>query len=138
MFSRLEFQAPPQVFIRPFRAANLLSKQEVSILFINWKDLIITNTKLIKSMRIRRATVQSQSIIGDILCENVRPLPMFCFRTLPIRWLFQFPAMTAYIRFCSSQLSAAALLQKLVGKTLSGFKKMMQLFTIREDQVHLT
>ena len=27
---------------------------------------------------------------------------------------FQFPTMTAYIRFCSSQMSAAALLQKLV------------------------
>jgi len=84
-----------EVFIRPIRAANVLSKQELSILFINWKDLIITNTKLMKSMRIRRGTVQSQSMIGDILCEN-------------------FPAMTAYIRFCSSQLSAAALLQKLV------------------------
>ena len=51
----------------------MLSKQELSILFINWKDLIITNTKLMKSMRIRRSTVQSQSMIGDILCENVRP-----------------------------------------------------------------
>ena len=54
-------------------SANVLSKQELSILFINWKDLIITNTKLMKSMRIRRGTVQSQSMIGDILCENVRP-----------------------------------------------------------------
>ena len=62
-----------KVFIRPIRAANVLSKQELSILFINWKDLIITNTKLMKSMRIRRSTVQSQSMIGDILCENVRP-----------------------------------------------------------------
>ena len=62
-----------KVFIRPIRAANVLSKQELSILFINWKDLIITNTKLMKSMRIRRGTVQSQSMIGDILCENVRP-----------------------------------------------------------------
>ena len=73
----------------------MLSKQEISILFINWKDLIISNTKLIKSLRIRRTTSQAQSTIGDILCEN-------------------FPAMTAYIRFCSSQFSAAALLQKLV------------------------
>ena len=101
----------PQVFIRPIRAANLLSKQELSILFINWKDLIITNTKLIKSMRIRRGTVQSQSIVGDILCEN-------------------FPAMTAYIRFCSSQLSAAALLQKLV-ETRPEFDQLL-----RQCQAH--
>eukprot|EP00092_Neocalanus_flemingeri_P031088 GFUD01033768.1.p1 GENE.GFUD01033768.1~~GFUD01033768.1.p1 ORF type:complete len:485 (-),score=138.51 GFUD01033768.1:275-1729(-) len=84
-----------EIFIKPIRASSILSKQEVSILFINWKDLIITNTKLMKSMRIRRTMEQTQSTIGDILCEN-------------------FPAMTAYIRFCSSQLSAAALLQKLV------------------------
>jgi len=84
-----------EVFIKPIRASNILTKQEISIIFINWKDLIITNTKLIKSLRIRRTMVQQQSTVGDILCEN-------------------FPAMTAYIRFCSSQLSAAALLQKLV------------------------
>ena len=50
----------------------MLSKQEISILFINWKDLIITNTKLLKSLRIRRTMEQSRSTIGDILCENVR------------------------------------------------------------------
>ena len=49
----------------------MLTKQEISILFINWKDLIITNTKLIKSLRIRRNTEQKQSTVGDILCENV-------------------------------------------------------------------
>lgn len=73
-----------------------MSKQEISILFINWKDLILTNTKLLKSLRIRLSMQREQpSTVGDILCEN-------------------FPTMTAYIRFCSSQLTAAALLQKLV------------------------
>jgi hypothetical protein len=62
-----------KVFIRPIRSANLLSKQELSILFINWKDLIITNTKLMKSLRIRKTMKQTQSTIGDILCENVSP-----------------------------------------------------------------
>eukprot|EP00090_Calanus_glacialis_P013221 TRINITY_DN2186_c0_g1_i1.p1 TRINITY_DN2186_c0_g1~~TRINITY_DN2186_c0_g1_i1.p1 ORF type:complete len:504 (-),score=133.14 TRINITY_DN2186_c0_g1_i1:137-1591(-) len=84
-----------EIFIKPIRTSNILTKQEISILFINWKDLIITNTKLMKSMRIRKTMEQKQSTVGDILCEN-------------------FPAMTAYIRFCSSQFSAAALLQKLV------------------------
>ena len=49
----------------------MLSKQELSILFINWKDLIVTNTKLLKSMRIRQTMNQDQTTIGDILCENV-------------------------------------------------------------------
>ena len=53
-------------------SANVLSKQELSILFINWKDLIITNTKLIKSLRIRKTMAQAQLTVGDILCENVR------------------------------------------------------------------
>ena len=60
-----------QIFIKPIRSSNMLTKQEISILFINWKDLIITNTKLIKSLRIRRTTEQKQSTVGDILCENV-------------------------------------------------------------------
>ena len=46
-------------------------------------------------MKIRQTIQRDPPTIGDILCEN-------------------FPTMTAYIRFCSSQLTAAALLQKLV------------------------
>merc|ERR1719342_1484881 len=86
-----------EVFIKTIRDAKLLSKKEMSILFINWKELIVTNNKLLMSLRIRQrqSMEQQQSSIGDILCEN-------------------FPGMTAYIRFCSSQMSAAALLQNLV------------------------
>ena len=60
-----------EVFIKNIRAANMLTKQELSILFINWKDLILSNTKLLKSIRIRQGTQQQQATIGDILCENV-------------------------------------------------------------------
>ena len=60
-----------EVFIKNIRAANMLTKQELSILFINWKDLILSNTKLLKSIRIRQGTQQAQATIGDILCENV-------------------------------------------------------------------
>ena len=60
-----------KVFIKAIRASNLLSKQDMSILFINWKDLIVTNNKLLKSMRIRQSTNQQKATIGDILCENV-------------------------------------------------------------------
>ena len=41
-------------------------------MFINWKDLIITNTKLLKSLRIRQTMQREQPTIGDILCENVK------------------------------------------------------------------
>ena len=66
------------MFIKSIRASNMLSKQELSILFINWKDLILSNTKLLKSIRIRQATHQQQTTIGDILCENVRST--FCYQ----------------------------------------------------------
>ena len=67
-----------KVFIKTIRASNLLSKQDMSILFINWKDLIVTNNKLLKSMRIRQSTNQQKATIGDILCENVNSISLFC------------------------------------------------------------
>ena len=59
------------MFIKSIRSANLLTKQDISILFINWKDLIVANTKLLKSLRIRQTMQQQQATVGDILCENV-------------------------------------------------------------------
>ena len=67
-----------KVFIKTIRASNLLSKQDISILFINWKDLIVTNNKLLKSLRIRQSTNQQKATIGDILCENVKFISLFC------------------------------------------------------------
>eukprot|EP00093_Oithona_nana_P004551 04551.XXX_170897_168178_1 [CDS] Oithona nana genome sequencing. len=68
----------------------------MEIIFINWNDLWLCTNRLYKSLKIRRKmTIKKDINIGDILCEN-------------------FSQMGAYIRFCSSQLTAAALLQKLV------------------------
>ena len=67
----LHFYLLEKVFIKSIRSANLLTKQDISILFINWKDLIVANTKLLKSLRIRQTMQQQQATVGDILCENV-------------------------------------------------------------------
>ena len=67
----LHFLPHDKVFIKSIRSANLLTKQDISILFINWKDLIVANTKLLKSLRIRQTMQQQQATVGDILCENV-------------------------------------------------------------------
>ena len=76
------------MFIKSIRSANLLTKQDISILFINWKDLIVANTKLLKSLRIRQTMQQQQATVGDILCENVgiwsRRILNYCFYTLRI------------------------------------------------------
>ena len=67
----LHFYLLEKVFIKSIRSANLLTKQDISVLFINWKDLIVANTKLLKSLRIRQTMQQQQATVGDILCENV-------------------------------------------------------------------
>ncbi|XP_052830492.1 intersectin-1-like [Octopus bimaculoides] len=84
-----------QVFRKPLKENGVLSDEEDKILFVNWQDLIICNTKLITAMRVRKTCGKSKSIqtIGDILCENL-------------------PHLSPYIRFCSCQLNAGSLLQR--------------------------
>ncbi|CAE1260660.1 unnamed protein product [Acanthosepion pharaonis] len=83
------------VFQKPLREKGVLTEEEEQILFVNWNELIICNTKLLKSLRVRRKVSGRRKrikTIGDILCEN-------------------FPHLRPYIRFCSCQLNAGVLLQ---------------------------
>ncbi|CAL1275959.1 unnamed protein product [Larinioides sclopetarius] len=82
------------VFQKPLRESSVLTKEELRSIFVNWKELIVCNTKLLRAMRVR-SRMSSNNIIqklGDLLCENL-------------------PHFTPYIRFCSCQLNAAALIQ---------------------------
>ncbi|KAK6187699.1 hypothetical protein SNE40_005666 [Patella caerulea] len=84
-----------EVFQYPLVDAKVLTPEESQQLFVNLQDLIISSTKLIKSLRVRRKMSgkgKAIHMIGDILCENL-------------------PHMTPYVRYCSCQLTAAALLQ---------------------------
>ncbi|XP_052810185.1 intersectin-1-like isoform X6 [Mya arenaria] len=86
-----------EAFYRPLAESGALTEDNLQAIFVNWKDLIVCNTKLQKALRVRKKMCgvgQVINSIGDILCENI-------------------PHLTAYIRFCSCQLNAAALLQKL-------------------------
>ncbi|XP_060608466.1 intersectin-1-like isoform X3 [Ruditapes philippinarum] len=86
-----------EVFYKPLAEGGALSVEELQAIFVNWKDLIVCNTKLQKALRVRKKMCGVDQVInsiGDILCENI-------------------PHLTAYIRFCSCQLNAAALLQKI-------------------------
>lgn len=80
-------------FHKPLR--EVLSNKELQIIFVNWNELIICNTKLLKALRVRKRMSNNNiiQIIGDILCENL-------------------PHFTSYIRYCSCQLNAAILIQK--------------------------
>ena len=85
-------------FITPLKTNKILVEDEMEIIFINWNDLLLCTNRLYKSLKIRKKMTIKQDInIGDILCEN-------------------FSQMGAYVRFCSSQLTAAGLLQNLIGQ----------------------
>ncbi|XP_063218277.1 intersectin-1 isoform X2 [Bacillus rossius redtenbacheri] len=85
-----------EVFEKPLLESKILSVEDVQKLFVNWKEIIVCNHMFLRALRIRRDMSANGVIrmIGDILCENL-------------------PRMTAYVRFCSCQLSAAKFLQQM-------------------------
>ncbi|XP_011861112.1 PREDICTED: intersectin-1 isoform X2 [Vollenhovia emeryi] len=85
-----------EVFEKPLIESLVLSVDEIERIFINWRDIIACNDNFLRTLRIRRDNSYNEVVrmIGDILCENI-------------------PRMSAYIRFCSCQISAATYLQHL-------------------------
>ncbi|CAM1291647.1 ITSN1 (predicted) [Pycnogonum litorale] len=83
------------VFYKPLKKSCVLSENELQVVFVNWTELIMCNTKILKALRVRKKMSPDFviDIIGDILCETI-------------------PMLTPYIRFCSCQLNAAALIQQ--------------------------
>lgn len=96
-------------FYEPMASSKVMTQEELDTIFVNWKELILCNTKLLKSVRVRKKMCgkgQVIQIIGDVLCENI-------------------PHMTPYIRFCSCQLNAAALIQRYTENS-SEFKEIQK------------
>ncbi|XP_015589739.1 intersectin-1 isoform X6 [Cephus cinctus] len=85
-----------EVFEKPLLESLVLTVDEVEKIFVNWRDIIACNDNFLRTLRIRRDNSEGGIIrmIGDILCENI-------------------PRMSAYVRFCSCQISAAVYLQRL-------------------------
>jgi hypothetical protein len=85
-----------KVFEEPLLESQVLSPQDVQKIFVNWREIIDCNFMFLRALQVRRDMSDGGVIrmIGDILCENL-------------------PCMTAYIRFCSRQLSAATFLQQV-------------------------
>ncbi|PNI55464.1 ITSN1 isoform 32, partial [Pan troglodytes] len=80
----------------PLMESELLTEKEVAMIFVNWKELIMCNIKLLKALRVRKKMSGEKmpvKMIGDILSA-------------------QLPHMQPYIRFCSRQLNGAALIQQ--------------------------
>ncbi|XP_075751377.1 intersectin-1 isoform X4 [Rhipicephalus microplus] len=84
-----------EVFYRPMKQSSLLADDEVKLIFVNWPELIMSNTKMLKSFRVRQRMSEDGVIemIGDILCESL-------------------PYLTPYVRFCSCQVRSMAFIQQ--------------------------
>ncbi|XP_039981533.1 intersectin-2a isoform X2 [Xiphias gladius] len=84
-----------EVFHKPMSESGRLTEAEMVAIFVNWRELIMCNTKLLKALRVRKKTGGENmpvQLIGDLLASELAH-------------------MQPYIRFCSCQLNAAALLQ---------------------------
>ncbi|KAM9703257.1 intersectin-2a isoform 1-T1 [Menidia menidia] len=84
-----------EVFHKPMSESGRLTEAEMAVIFVNWRELIMCNTKLLKALRGRKKTGGENmpvQFIGDLLASELAH-------------------MQPYIRFCSCQLNAAALLQ---------------------------
>ncbi|KAM4771591.1 intersectin-2 [Rhinophrynus dorsalis] len=90
-----DLQLVIEVFQKPMAESGFLNEAEMGLIFVNWKELIMSNTKLLKALQVRKKTGGEKmpvQMIGDILATELTH-------------------MQAYIRFCSCQLNGAALLQ---------------------------
>uniref|UniRef100_A0A8C1M443 Intersectin 2a n=1 Tax=Cyprinus carpio TaxID=7962 RepID=A0A8C1M443_CYPCA len=90
-----------EVFYKPMAESGRLTEAEMSMIFVNWQELIMCSTKLLKALRVRKKMAGERmpvQVVGDILSSELSH-------------------MQAYIRFCSCQLNAAALLQQKTDKS---------------------
>ncbi|KAJ8353340.1 hypothetical protein SKAU_G00209070 [Synaphobranchus kaupii] len=91
-----DLQLAQEVFYKLMSESGRLTEQELSTIFLNWNELIVSSNKLIKALQERKkksgenVTVQ---MIGDVVASELSD-------------------MQAYILFCTSQLKGAALLQR--------------------------
>uniref|UniRef100_A0A8C8S227 Intersectin 2 n=1 Tax=Pelusios castaneus TaxID=367368 RepID=A0A8C8S227_9SAUR len=91
-----DLQLVLEVFQKRMAESGCLTEGEMGLIFVNWTELIMSNTKLLKALRVRKKTGGEKmpvQMIGDILAAELSH-------------------MQAYIRFCSCQLNGAALLQQ--------------------------
>lgn len=91
-----DLQLVVEVFQKRMAESGSLTEGEMTLIFVNWKELIMSNTKLLKALRVRKKTGGEKmpvQMIGDILAAELSH-------------------MQAYIRFCSCQLNGATLLQQ--------------------------
>ncbi|XP_078107424.1 LOW QUALITY PROTEIN: intersectin-2-like [Sander vitreus] len=90
-----DLQIVLEVFHKPMLESGRLNDAEMVMIFVNWKELLACNSKLLKALRVRKKMGGENMpvpMIGDILAAELSH-------------------MQPYIRFCSCQINGATLLQ---------------------------
>ncbi|CAL1603896.1 unnamed protein product [Knipowitschia caucasica] len=90
-----DLQIVLDVFYRPMSESGRLTEVEMQKIFVNWKELLPCNNRLLKALHERRSKGGEKSpiqMVGDILAKELAH-------------------MQPYIRFCSCQINGAELLQ---------------------------
>ncbi|XP_049450197.1 intersectin-2b isoform X2 [Epinephelus fuscoguttatus] len=90
-----DLQIVLEVFHKPMSESGRLSDAEMTMIFVNWKELLACNSKLLKALRVRKKMGGENmpvQMIGDILSAELSH-------------------MQPYIRFCSCQINGATMLQ---------------------------
>uniref|UniRef100_H3DK01 Osteoclast-stimulating factor 1 n=1 Tax=Tetraodon nigroviridis TaxID=99883 RepID=H3DK01_TETNG len=90
-----DLQIVLDVFHKPMSESGRLKDSEMAMIFFNWGELLTCNTKLLKALRARKKAAGENApvqMIGDVLAAELSH-------------------MQPYIRFCSSQINGATLLQ---------------------------
>uniref|UniRef100_A0A087Y0V7 Intersectin 2b n=2 Tax=Poecilia formosa TaxID=48698 RepID=A0A087Y0V7_POEFO len=90
-----DLQVVLDVFYKPMSESRRLTDAEMAMIFVNWRELLACNSKLVKALHARKKTTGDNvpvQKIGDILASELSH-------------------MQPYISFCSSQFNGATLLQ---------------------------
>ncbi|XP_056623500.1 intersectin-2b isoform X2 [Triplophysa dalaica] len=89
-----DLQLVLEVFHKPMSESGRLTEAEMNMIFVNWRELIQCNSKMLKALKTRKKPGgEPVHMIGDVLASELSH-------------------MQAYICFCSCQLNAAALIQQ--------------------------
>nr|UGW01545.1 epidermal growth factor receptor [Eriocheir sinensis] len=100
-----ELQLVDEVFIKAMRLSGIVSEKELDLLFVNWDELILSNSYFSKAVKVRCINSPGGVItmIGDVLCQQLSSV-------IEVNCVLQISQLKPYLRFCSLQMHGATLL----------------------------
>ncbi|KAJ8252974.1 hypothetical protein GJAV_G00207770 [Gymnothorax javanicus] len=72
-----DLQLVTEVFQKPLLESEVLTEKEVAMIFVNWKELIMCNIKLLKALRVRKKMSAASSTGATLIQHKTDELPDF-------------------------------------------------------------